>query len=133
MHLELSDFALATRADGSTCALASRDAVLLAWLALEGPTPRARLAELLWPDSDPIAARNNLRQRLFKLQKQCGELVAGSGTLWLAPGVAHDLGGSQSVLGRLRFPEAPEFDAWLRGQREVGQLQMHGSPGGGPL
>ncbi len=118
MHLELADLALATRADGSTNSLASRDAALLAWLALEGPTPRARLAELLWPDSDPIAARNNLRQRLFKLQKQCGDLVAGTGTLWLAPGVAHDLGGSQDVLGRLRFPEAPEFDAWLRGQRE---------------
>ncbi|HEY6354919.1 MAG TPA: BTAD domain-containing putative transcriptional regulator, partial [Burkholderiaceae bacterium] len=118
MHLELADLALATRADGSTSTLAARDAALLTWLALEGPTPRARLAELLWPDSDPVAARNNLRQRLFKLQKQCGELVAGTSTLWLAPGVAHDLGGSQSVLGGLHFPQAPEFDAWLRGQRD---------------
>jgi DNA-binding SARP family transcriptional activator len=118
MHLELADLALAMHADGSTNALAPRDAALLAWLALEGPTPRARLAELLWPDSEPIAARNNLRQRLFKLNRQCGELVAGTRTLWLAPGVAHDLRGSQSVLGGLRFPQAPEFDTWLCGQRD---------------
>ena len=118
MHLELADLALATRADGSTSALASRDAALLAWLALEGPTPRARLAELFWPESDPVAARNNLRQRLFKLQRQCGELIAGTSTLWLAAGVAHDLNGSRGVLGALRFPDAPQFDAWLLDQRD---------------
>src|SRR5689334_17800817 len=54
-------------------ALAPRDAVLLAWLALEGPTPRTRLAQLLWPDSEPEAARNALRQRLFQLRKQAGD------------------------------------------------------------
>src|SRR6185295_4767109 len=78
MHLELADLALATRADGSSSALAPRDAALLAWLALEGPTPRAQLAELLWPLSDPVAARNTLRQRLFHLKRHCGELVAGA-------------------------------------------------------
>ncbi len=51
MHLELADLASATLADGSNSALAPRDAALLAWLALEGPTSRARLAELLWPAS----------------------------------------------------------------------------------
>jgi len=34
---------------------------LLAWLALEGPTPRGRLAQLLWPQSAADAARNALR------------------------------------------------------------------------
>ncbi len=118
MHLELAELALATRADGSSSALAPRDAALLAWLALEGPTPRAQLAELLWPGSDPRAARNTLRQRLFNLKKHCGELVAGAAALRLADGVEHDLAEAEGVLGELQFPDAPALDAWLHGQRE---------------
>ena len=118
MHLELADLALATRADGSSSALAPRDAVLLAWLALEGPTPRSQLAELLWPLSDPVAARNTLRQRLFHLKRHCGELVAGAAALRLADGVEHDLADAEGVLGELQFPDAPALDAWLRSQRE---------------
>src|SRR6185295_18141287 len=119
MHLELTRDARDLHADGTGgSALAPRDAVLLAWLALEGPTPRARLAELLWPDSDPEAARNTLRQRLFRLKKHCGELVSGGTVLRLADTVAHDLADSGSVLGELRFPDAPALDAWLREQRE---------------
>ena len=122
MHLELAELALATHADGSSSALAPRDAALLAWLALEGPTSRAHLAELLWPRSDPEAARNTLRQRLFHLKRHCGELVTVSGTgnaaLRLADGVQHDLADAESVLGDLQFPDAPALDAWLRGQRE---------------
>ncbi|WP_372526255.1 ATP-binding protein [Piscinibacter sp.] len=118
MHLELADLALATHADGSSSALAPRDAALLAWLALEGPTPRSQLAELLWPLSDPVAARNTLRQRLFHLKRHCGELVAGVAALRLADGVEHDLADAEGVLGELQFPDAPALDAWLRGQRE---------------
>jgi DNA-binding SARP family transcriptional activator/tetratricopeptide (TPR) repeat protein len=118
MHLELTRRALALQADGSSSALAPRDAAMLAWLALEGATPRARLAELLWPESDPGAARNTLRQRLFHLKKHCGELVSGGDILRLADAVRHDLADSGSVLGELQFPDAPALDAWLRGQRE---------------
>ena len=79
-------------AAGPTHLLAPPDALLLAWLALEGPTPREKLAALLWPDSSGDAARNALRQRLFRLRKQVGvEVVTGSTTLALAPGVEHDL------------------------------------------
>ena len=67
--------------------LAPRDAALLAWLALEGPTPRTRLAVLLWPQSTPESAGNALRQRLFQLRRQLGvELVSGHATLALAAG-----------------------------------------------
>jgi DNA-binding SARP family transcriptional activator len=118
MRLELVDLSLVTHADGSSNALAARDAALLAWLALEGPTPRAQLAELLWPHSDPVAARNTLRQRLFHLKRHCGELVAGVAALRLADGVEHDLADAEGVLGELQFPDAPALDAWLRGQRE---------------
>jgi DNA-binding SARP family transcriptional activator len=97
--------------------LSLRDAQLLAWLALEGPTLRVRLAALLWPDSDADAARNSLRQRLFKLHKQIGaQLVIGSSTLALADGVEHDLADSDSVLGDTAADNS-EFGHWLAQQR----------------
>ena len=98
--------------------LAPRDAALLAWLALEGPTPRARLARLLWPESEPEAARNVLRQRLFHLKRQFGQLVVGHATLALAEGVTHDLDDSDSVLGADVHAHGTEFGAWLVQQRE---------------
>ena len=77
---------------GQAWPLAPLDAVLLAWLALEGPTSRARLAALLWPHKDADAARNSLRQRLFKLRQQADVLaLPGPDTLALAAGVTHDL------------------------------------------
>ncbi len=118
MRLHLVDLASATLADGSNSALAPRDAALLAWLALEGPTPRARLAELLWPGSEPEAARNTLRQRLFHLKKHCGELVSGGSALRLGEAVHHDLDAEVGVLGDLQFPDAPDLNRWLHEQRE---------------
>ncbi|HEX6722458.1 MAG TPA: BTAD domain-containing putative transcriptional regulator, partial [Burkholderiaceae bacterium] len=103
----------------TTLELAPRDAALLAWLALEGPTARVRLASLLWPDSEPEAARNALRQRLFQLKRQLGaELVTGQAVLALADGVQHDLEDSDSVLGHVRHDHSVEFAAWLAQQRE---------------
>ena len=52
--------------------LAAPDALLLAWLALQGPSSREHLAALLWPGSTAEAARNALRQRLFRLRKLAG-------------------------------------------------------------
>ncbi|HSW22617.1 MAG TPA: AAA family ATPase, partial [Burkholderiaceae bacterium] len=105
--------------DGVRWPLGQRDAALLAWLAIEGPTPRARLAELLWPDKDGEAARNSLRQRLFQLRKGIGvDLVAGSATLTLADGLGHDLEDSDSVLAGSEVDIGGEFAAWLAQQRE---------------
>ena len=65
VHLELSRHpAAATSAGGARTALATRDALLLVWLALEGPSARSRVAALLWTESDAESARNALRQRL---------------------------------------------------------------------
>ena len=80
--------------DGRCLPLAPRDALLAAWLAIEGPTPRARLAALLWPEAEPGAARNALRQRLF--QTEIG----------------------QQVWTNLRPVYAPDFVQWF--EREVG-------------
>jgi DNA-binding SARP family transcriptional activator len=106
--------------DGQAHALAPLDAALLAWLALQGPTPRARLAQLLWPDKDGEAARNSLRQRLFQLRKGTGvELVVGSAVLTLAQGVQHDLDAADTVLGHATGDSlaAGEFASWLDAER----------------
>jgi DNA-binding SARP family transcriptional activator len=122
MHLALSELASATDADGLNSPLAPRDAVLLAWLALEGPTPRDRLAALLWPASETAVARTTLRQRLHRLKQQCGDLVAGGNVLRLADGVSHDLAQSEGLLGTTHLDDAPQLDAWLdeRRQRRTG-------------
>jgi DNA-binding SARP family transcriptional activator len=118
MHLHLATSPRFVSADGSVAVLAPRDAALLAWLALEGPTPRARLAALLWPDSDAEAARNALRQRLFQLRKALGlDAVVGSVTLALAEGLVHDLEEADGVLGDAPPAAAGEFAAWLEQQR----------------
>ena len=99
--------------------LAPRDAAMLAWLALEGPTPRTRLAQLLWPDSEPVAARNTLRQRLFQLRRLFGDaLVVGDATLALASGVTHDLHDADAVLADAAHDIGGEFATWLAQQRE---------------
>ena len=118
MQLQLAAIPRFVHANGTAQALAPRDAALLVWLALEGPTTRERLAALLWPDSDRDAAGNAMRQRLFQLRKQVGQdLVSGSKTLSLSAGVVHDLLDSDTVL----YPVGPmigsEFDAWLRAQQ----------------
>lgn len=107
------------RTDGSVLPLGPRDAVMLAWLALEGPTPRMRLAALLWPESPAEAARNTLRQRLFQLRKLFGEtLVAGQGSLALARGVRHDLDEADTVLDGAELDMRGELMVWLAQQRE---------------
>lgn len=120
MQLHLAASPHIVRADGTAHALAPRSAALLAWLALEGPTPRERLAALLWPDSGVDAARNTLRQRLFQLRKQAGtDLVGGSTMLALTPGVTHDLVDSDTLLHHVTQIIGGEFDAWLQAQRAL--------------
>jgi len=116
LHLAAAPVAVARA--GTRVQLAARDAALLAWLAIEGPTPRARVAALLWPDSAPESARNSLRQRLFQLRKQAGsELVSGVTTLALADDVAHDLDEADGVLGEHDAEVGGEFAIWLEQQR----------------
>ncbi len=103
---------------GPASELGTPDALMLAWLALEGPTPRERIATLLWPASPADAARNALRQRLFRLRRQCGaDLVQGSQQLSLAAGVEHDLADGSALLGTLCAADSPELDAWLATRR----------------
>lgn len=87
--------------------LARKDAALLALLALEGPQPRQRAAELLWTEVDPARALANLRQRLFRLRQAGGMLVVeADGRLTLAPEVACDLTDTSSAA------DAAQVDQW---------------------
>ena len=124
MHLQLTRGACVQRDDGTSLPLAARDAALLAWLALEGPTARNRLARLLWPHSTEEAGRNSLRQRLFQLRRQLGaELISGQVTLALADGLRHDLAASSPVLEGGDPAIGGEFDTWLAQRREHGRLR----------
>lgn len=99
--------------------LTAPDAWLLAWLALEGPTPRDRLGRLLWPDSPDESARNALRQRLFRLRRLARiDLVEGSAVLALAAGIGHDLHESHALLAAVDEPTGEELALWARQQRE---------------
>ena len=99
------------RADGTIVPLEQKDALLLAYLAIEGPTPRSRLAALLWPDVDPERARANLRQRLFRLRKALGrELLEGGDVAGLCADIEVRLDPPEGEAGEL-----------LRGLGEPGQ------------
>ncbi|MBX3605177.1 MAG: AAA family ATPase [Piscinibacter sp.] len=125
MQLRLSRSPGGFDAAGRPVPLGIRDAALLAWLALEGPTARTRLAELLWPGSGPEAARNALRQRLFQLKRQFGaELVIGASVLSLADGVRHDLHEADEVLGDGADGLDGELADWLARQRERRRERM---------
>ena len=124
MLIRLSRLPAAVLADGRALPLAPRDAALLAWLALDGPTPRNRLAALLWPHSSDEAARNSLRQRLFHLRKQlAADLVSGSATLALADGLQHDLDADSELLEDSANDIGGEFDAWLARHRDQRRQQ----------
>lgn len=113
--------------DGRSVPLGPREALMLAWLAIEGPTPRLRLARLLWPHSPPEAARNVLRQRLFRLKRQGPDLVEGQATLMLAPGVVHDLEDSDDVLPGVDGEAEGELAEWLVQQRQRRRARLRQS------
>ncbi len=104
---------------GAATDLEPKDALLLAYLAIEGPTARARLAALLWPDVDEERARGNLRQRLLRLKKTTGvELVTGHPLARLAEGVVHDLDETHELLSGHPSYGAGGLSEWLDAMRE---------------
>lgn len=115
--------------------LQRRVAAVLAWLALEGPTPKYRLAGMLWPGSGEDTARNNMRQLLRRLRVAIGaDLVLGGDVISLSERVVTDaveleghvfagrhsraLALAGSLLGTLDFDDCPDFEAWLLRARE---------------
>lgn len=113
--------------------LEKKTAALVAFLALEGPTARTRIAGLLWPDSREATARNNLAQAIRRLKKAAGAVVVdGDAVLEIATtpvdvvalldlvkkgSFAEAAALSGELLSGYDFDECPDFDAWLRATR----------------
>ena len=118
-------------ADRTPIALERRMAALLAKLAVDGPTPRAHAAAMLWPEADDKSARNNLRQRLFRLRQAAQrDVVVPDTTLALADGIRHDLSdlsvrladdpeaAAGELLGTLTFDDCIDLAEWVAIARE---------------
>lgn len=110
-------------------------AAILTYLALEGPTPRSKLAGLLWPESLESTARNNLSQRLRRLRQQLNDsVIEGDELLQLSSrvtvdvtthkeallsGQSDDLDTGGELLASYDYDDCPEFSDWLYGERET--------------
>ncbi|HEX7023982.1 MAG TPA: BTAD domain-containing putative transcriptional regulator [Gemmatimonadales bacterium] len=110
---------------------------LLAMVAASGRQgiSRDRVIGILWPETGEEQARHTLSQTLYRLRQAAGhDLVAGTVTLRLDPGLASDVGefrdamatGHLDLAARLhsgRFlegfylPGAPEFERWVEAER----------------
>lgn len=115
-----------------TVALERKTAAVLAYLALEGPTPKYKLAGWLWPESGETTARNNMRQLLRRLRVSLGEVVLGEDRLELAPETEADvkqlsyleapslelLRQDARLLEGYDYDDCPDFEEWLEGARE---------------
>ncbi|MBL8339831.1 MAG: AAA family ATPase [Rubrivivax sp.] len=110
--------------------LERKDAALLTLLALDGPTAAARAAALLWPDTAAQQARNNLRQRLFRLRRAAGSVVVATGPmlkLAQAPWVdivrlddllTADAGAATGdLLGGLDYSDTEGLEQWVQAAR----------------
>jgi hypothetical protein len=118
-------------ADGlRSIALRPKDAALLALVALAGPIQSDHVAALLWPTATGKQADTSLRQRLFRLRRETGMALVGSGaTMTLEPGLGHDLAatleqiaidehaGRAELLGDLDFDDLPDLAAWVGAER----------------
>ena len=109
-------------ASGQRSVLQRRDGAILAYLAIEGPTSRAQLLDLLWPDVQADTARSALRQRLFQMKRRAGfDLVTGGELLTLASDIATEPSATQvpnaPLLQECAFDDCPMFERWLADQR----------------
>ncbi len=68
-----------------------RMAGVLAYLALEGPTHKYKLAGFLWPNAEETTARNNMRQLLRRARTSGGDIVVGEDLIELRPEVEVDV------------------------------------------
>lgn len=126
LHLRLLGAPQIALPNGTTQALERRTAALLALLALNGATPRAKAAALVWPEADDPHANNSLRQRIFKLRQIAGrDVIVTDKSIALANDITHDLHAPLArltadaeacqgdLLGEYDFADCRELDEWI--------------------
>ena len=105
----------------SPIGLERKQAALLAYLDHEGPTPRALLAGLLWPETPNEGARGNLRQCIARLRRLAPDLLVDSaGLLSIAAGamvLPADPSGS-TLLASFDYADCEELGRWLQARRD---------------
>ncbi len=120
-HLRLHGTAQLLPPAATPVTLERKQALLLAYLWLEGPTPRGRLAGLLWPEAPEARARGNLRQRLAVLRHATGldTITDTRGVLALAPGLSVEPIGAIAapLLATFDYDDSPDAATWLAHQR----------------
>lgn len=117
--------------------LERRTAALLALLVLQGPTPRARAAALVWPEADETRANNSLRQRIYKLRQAAGrDVIASDRHIALAVDITHDLGAPLTrlaedaeacggeLLGELDYTDCGELADWVALARQRWRAEL---------
>jgi DNA-binding SARP family transcriptional activator/tetratricopeptide (TPR) repeat protein len=112
--------------DGRRTPIDNKDALLLAFLAIEGPTPRSQLASFVWPDVDRERARSSLRQRLFRMRRALGlDLLRDGEVTALSADVPTDLDRPDAaaevvlapLLGGFEWKGDGEAGPWLASRR----------------
>lgn len=95
---------------------------IIAYLAAQPDShaSRERLVDLLWGDRNETQARASLRQALLEIRQATGDLVhADRDNIWMDAGsVSIDRGDPASEPFENLNHISPEFDDWLRGERE---------------
>ncbi len=127
---------LTRQAPAATLRLSTKDAALLAIVALDGPVAADHVAALVWPDVPAGRADTSLRQRLFRLRRECGVAVVDTGPrLQLAEWLATDLvtalaridtdpgAAREALLGDLDFDDWPDLAVWVRDARALWRKQ----------
>lgn len=126
------------RGDADLTPTVRKSMALVAYLALEGPTHRDRLADLLWSDMEQKDARRNLRQELWRLQRSLlnGLLESKSDQVFLRSGCSTDVQHFQSklaqgdtgaalegyggpLLAHSELSGAAQFEDWLEARRDA--------------
>ena len=112
-RLTVSDDVTVQRDGAVTFVPGRKVAALLAYLAIEGPTPRALLADLLWPLA--ASPRNSLRQAVHALRKRAP--IADGDPLRLSTDVRVDEG-EGDLLSAYDLSDCAELHAWTEFQVE---------------
>lgn len=119
-----------TLAAGVPVKLSSKDAALIAKLALDGPQARVAICELLWPDSGARQAETSLRQRASRLNRATGhKAIEVGGQVRLSADVQvdatsidtaghEDLLAWGSLLAGHDLGDNDALDRWLANARE---------------